>query len=89
MPALVGPTIAILKPSLILSPTFWSFNIFSISFLIFLTSVWIFSKISSGKSSSGKSIFPSTLDNIFINLDLKELNFSELFPDIILIACCL
>ena len=29
-PALVGPRIAILKPSLILSPTFWSFNIFLI-----------------------------------------------------------
>ena len=33
-PTFGGPRIAILKPSLILSPTFWSFKIFSISFLM-------------------------------------------------------
>ena len=42
-----------------------------------------------GKSSSGKSILASTFDKIFKSLSLNELNLSELFPDIILIACCL
>ena len=41
MPAFAGPIIAILKPSLILSPTFWSFRIFSISLLMFTESILI------------------------------------------------
>ena len=51
--------------------------------------MWILFKISSGKSSSGKSILASTFDNIFKSPSLSELNLSELLPDIILIACCL
>jgi len=50
LPALVGPRIAILKPSLILSPTFWSFKIFSIFFKTSSELFLISFKISSGKS---------------------------------------
>ena len=44
-----------MKPSLILSPTFWSFNSFWISFFIFFEELLISFKISSGRFSSGKS----------------------------------
>ena len=56
LPALVGPRIAILKPSLILSPTFWSFKIFSMLIKTSSEFFLISFKILFGKSSSGKSI---------------------------------
>ena len=46
-------------------------------------------KFSSGKSSSGKSIFASTNDKIFNNFSHNSLNFSEDFPFIILTASSL
>ena len=55
--------IAILKPSLILSPTLWSSKIFLISKKTLLEIFLIFSKISSGRSSSGKSSLLNYLSN--------------------------
>ena len=49
----------------------------------------IFFNISSGSSSSGKSILASTCDKIFKSFSLKPLNLSADFPFIIFIACCL
>ena len=79
LPALVGPTIAILKPSRIISPTFWSFKILLISFKTSEESFFIFPKFSSGRSSSGKSILASINDKVFNNFSLNWLNFSRRF----------
>ena len=71
-PTLGGPIIAILKPSLIISPVLSSSKVFFISFLIFSHFNVISFVISVGISSSGKSILASisasTFINFFINL---------------------
>ena len=80
---------AILKPSLILSPTLLSFKAFLISFFTISDVFFISFNISLDKSSSGKSIFASILDKTFSNWDLHFSNFFLWEPNIISIACLL